>query len=99
MEKKKVTNDDARYAVKVGCMSVLEKMTEMARKIDEKEYELLRAKEVREAERQANNAANHIMRACQYDIAKADLAYRMDKLVLEKEKFYKNNAKDALAGL
>ena len=99
MEKKKITNSDALSVIKNTGISLFEKMSEMARKIDEQEYELLRAREVSSAARQANNAANHVMRACQYDISKADLAHRMNRLALEREKFNQSKANTALAGL
>lgn len=96
---KTLTNKEALSAIKSEGVTLFEKMSEMARKIDEQEYELLRAREVSSAARQANNAANHVMRACQYDMNKADLAHRMDKLALERQKFNQSSANTALAGL
>ena len=96
---KNLRNNEALSAIKSEGVALFEKMSEMARKIDEQEYELLRAREVSSAARQANNAANHVMRACQYDICKADLRHRMNKLALEREKFNQSKAEDTLKDL
>lgn len=94
-----MTNTNALGAIKEDGVNLFQQMSKLARKVDEREFELERAKVTASVARQANNAANHVMRACRYDYDTAKLKLDAQRLALDGHKLAAKSAEELAKGL